>query len=485
MSVQHHRCWLTGNLTGMKPDPVIVSLLSLASTGADCTPCGQYAADTENTSPPVAMWEGPLVVEGEVTGDGRLINANSLRWPDLPAKLRYVAKDIGFHDGAQVVGHILTLERRDGGLIWGTGTFDLASAAGQEAYRQVDQELTNGVSVDLDDVSFEVRIAAEVFDDMQADDDTEPEPPETDDEGRVTVVRINSGDELIVTTDALLRSATLVAIPAFKDAKIRLTEAGQSLTMPAVTAPIVASGPALPPRDWFTDPQLTELTGVTVDGNRIFGHLAGWNTCHISHTSGGQCIQPPHSTDNYRWFRTGVVTTDGGDVAVGRVTLDTPHAGLTLSAASATAHYENTGSAVADVNVGEDMHGIWVAGALRPGLTDAQIQKLKASPLSGDWRPIGPAKVELVAALAVNVAGFPIPRPAGMVAGGRVRSLVAAGIVVEDDPGLVLTADDVRYLKSEQRAAAAKVEQAATARAAAVKSRVFAFALSRRVARVR
>jgi hypothetical protein len=34
-----------------------------------------------------------------------------------------------------------------------------------------------------------------------------------------------------------------------------------------------------------------------------------------------------------------------------------------------------------------------------------------------------------MAALSVNVQGFPVPRPQGLVAGGRMQSLVAAGMV--------------------------------------------------------
>ena len=73
------------------------------------------------------------------------------------------------------------------------------------------------------------------------------------------------------------------------------------------------------------------------------------------------------------------------------------------------AHYDNTGTAAADVCVGEDEHGIWLAGAVRPTATDEQIHMLRASAVSGDWRPLGRG-MELVAALAVNRPGFPITK---------------------------------------------------------------------------
>jgi hypothetical protein len=103
------------------------------------------------------------------------------------------------------------------------------------------------------------------------------------------------------------------------------------------------------------------------------------------------------------------------------------------------------------VAVGEDAHGIWVAGALRPDVTADKVRALRASPLSGDWRRIG-NNLELVAALAVNTPGFPIPRPSGLVASGHVQSLVASGMVpparvlAPGTPG-ALSMDDLRYLK--------------------------------------
>jgi hypothetical protein len=71
--------------------------------------------------------------------------------------------------------------------------------------------------------------------------------------------------------------------------------------------------------------------------------------------------------------------------------------------------------------------------------------------LSGDWRRIG-GNLELVAALAVNVPGFPVPRPRGLVASGSMQSLVAAGMLPPrkvkrpGTPG-ALSLDDLRYLK--------------------------------------
>jgi hypothetical protein len=84
------------------------------------------------------------------------------------------------------------------------------------------------------------------------------------------------------------------------------------------------------------------------------------------------------------------------------------------------------------VTVGEDDFGIWFAGALRTGVKPEQVRELRAGSLSGDWRYLG-GNLELVAALAVNVPGFPVPRvQAGLAASGVQTALVAAGIESRD-----------------------------------------------------
>jgi hypothetical protein len=186
------------------------------------------------------------------------------------------------------------------------------------------------------------------------------------------------------------------------------------------------------PAAWFSDPGLDGPTPITVtEDGRVYGHLATWGTCHIGIQD--TCVTAPPSQSQYGYFRTGVVLTDSGEVPVGSLTMDTGHAPLSARARAAAAHYDNTGAVVADVAAGEDAHGIWVAGALRPDLDAGQVARFRASALSGDWRNIQ-GHLELVGALAVNVPGFPIPRAAfASDATEGQTSLVAAGIV-EPDP---------------------------------------------------
>jgi hypothetical protein len=181
--------------------------------------------------------------------------------------------------------------------------------------------------------------------------------------------------------------------------------------------------PVAPPDEWFDNPQLDEPTPLTVDDSgRVHGHLATFDRAHIGLPGK---VHAPKSRSNYAYFKTGqLVTASGKKVNVGQLTLAGGHAPLNADASAAVAHYDNTASAVADLNVGEDRWGIWAAGAVRPEVTPSQLRALRASAPSGDWRPIN-GHLELVACCQVNVPGFPIVR--ARVASGAITSLVAAG----------------------------------------------------------
>lgn len=195
---------------------------------------------------------------------------------------------------------------------------------------------------------------------------------------------------------------------------------------PAPALSLVASA-AVEPAAWFKDPGLAGLTPLQItDDGRVFGHLAGWKSCHTAFQ--GMCVAPPHSASGYAYFMTGEVLTDEGPVPVGQITVGGGHANGTLRPRAALAHYDSTSAAVCDVAAGEDEHGIWLAGRVRPGVSEEQVTALRASSLSGDWREVTPgAEYELIAALGVNSPGFPVPRVG--INNGRQVSLVAAGAV--------------------------------------------------------
>lgn len=218
-------------------------------------------------------------------------------------------------------------------------------------------------------------------------------------------------------------------------AKIKQAATKLKLKLPDSWTAVAASGaPAMPPLEWFTDPQLDGPTPLHYDDQtgRIYGHIATWNSCHVGISR--RCTPPPRSASDYAHFATGAKRVMDGDtqrtVAVGHLTLSPSkaqggHANLAMTAKEAASHYDNTCFAAADVAAGEDAHGIWVAGLVKPDLSDADINDLLASSPSGDWRPVD-GNLEMVAVLHVNTPGYAVPR-ARVASGGEVLALTAAG----------------------------------------------------------
>lgn len=372
----------------------------------------------------------PLAVpEGVSSGDERSFEENSITIRDLPLPLMWQIKTGQGHDGSVVVGRIDSIERIANGVGNARGVFD-TGVYGREAERLVRGKFIRGVSVDLDKFSA-----------FQEEDEEEPEDITlgTDEKDKEKEKHGIKNKKLIID-GARLMGITIVPKPAFQECYITIEEEPTLSTaddfyvedgtyeamlddMDTELAAMAASAaPVIPPASWFENPYLNEPTPLTVsDDGRVFGHIAAWHVDHI----GRHNTKPPHSASKYAYFRTGVVRTDDGhDVRVGQLTLAGGHASLNASAQAAQKHYDDTASAVADITVGEDSHGIWCAGALRPDITPEQVRALRASAPSGDWRPIG-HRLELVAVCQVNVPGFPIAR--SLVAGGQIQALVAAG----------------------------------------------------------
>jgi hypothetical protein len=183
-----------------------------------------------------------------------------------------------------------------------------------------------------------------------------------------------------------------------------------------------------PPRHWFDNPELSAKTPLTITSDgRVFGHLAAWNECHRDFNK--SCVLAPRSKKNYEPFHLGTVfTAEGDSVRVGKIVMDTRHAGINLGYRAAAIHYDNTGDEVAVVRAGEDEFGIWVAGAVVPEADQRKVQKLRRSPISGDWRAVD-GHLELTAALAVNVPAFPV----FSMDGDDRLALVAAGTIYPED----------------------------------------------------
>jgi hypothetical protein len=235
---------------------------------------------------------------------------------------------------------------------------------------------------------------------------------------------------------------------------------------------IEASAPVRPPADWFTDPRLNEPTPLTVTADgRVFGHGALFNKCHAG--IGDTCVMAPRNVTGYKYFKNGqVLTADGKMVKIGKITMGTGHAGTGLRGIPAAAHYDNTGTQIALVNVGEDRHGIWLAGSVVPGATEEQIAELRRSPVSGDWRRME-GRLELVAALAVNTPGFPIV--ASLEGSDEVECIIAAGVLLADGTVVSEMTDDLEdnEVEAKLRAKVDALDEKITRMLAARRARTY------------
>ena len=210
--------------------------------------------------------------------------------------------------------------------------------------------------------------------------------------------------------------------------KLRIAFAGEATDMLLDTEALAASAGVRYRRDDFFVPEpdhYVDSWQIDEDG-RVSMHLAKWGECHIGYA--GNCVAPPPGIAEYARFHRLAVETDQGPLRVGKITMGTAkrpasHAAADpgLSASAVQAHYDNTGTLVAVVRCVDGMQGPWLSGHLVPWATREQAQQLAHHEVSGDWRgPTG--RLELVAALAVNVPGF-----MRSVAASGMEALVAAG----------------------------------------------------------
>lgn len=342
-------------------------------------------------------WSGVLARLGIPTGDGRIIAPGEGSSRDLPLPLMWQELSDDGHGGSRVVARIESLTIGDGMV---TATGSMLDSAPWAVIEQLEAGLL-GPSVDLDDIEY-------TMDDQ----------------------------ERIVITKWRIAGATLVAIPAFADVSVTLDPepvlpgdrvVDDRASMPWDDLERVlgsAASPPLPPLDWFRQPDLPELTPLTVsDTGRVFGHIAGWGTCHIGLPG---CVTPPRSQSGYSYFHVAEQATQEGTVLpVGTLVAGPRHADPQAAFQAAQSHYDVPGAAVARVMAGEDEHGIWVAGWMLPGATPQAVDIFRSSPVSGDWRRIG-GSLEMIAVCSVNAPGFPVPRARVAFSNGHQRTLIGS-----------------------------------------------------------
>lgn len=357
-----------------------------------------------------------LAMENVRTDEGplhRRFDAGAFTWRELPLTLRAIREDFGGHGGAFPIGRIDTIERT-GDAIVATGVLDdegqgADSDQRRDVIRMIENGTMNGVSVDPGALEVEETCVA------------------TDDDGWCTDVEMNF-------VAYQIGAATVVPVPALEGTLIELVADAPARTVESTLNPqaaaIVASGSGrvAPPADWFDDPELEALTrhSVITEDGRIFGHLAGWEDCHISFPD--RCQRPWDSPTDFAYFQTCSIVTTDGERRVGPIAANGGHASTQGPGAAdwraAQAVYDDPATCVAYVAMGRDAFGIWYAGAIRPEATEEQVAMIQTHQLSGDWRRIG-GEMEVVGACAVNVPGF--VRTLALTASGEPLAAVIAG----------------------------------------------------------
>ena len=390
---------------------------------------------------PAAIWEGPLALVGAPTDDKRFLMEADHR--ELPLSLMAQIETADGHDGARLaarIDEIWTVDTKDDQgrtvtQIWGRGPFD-SSEYGQEIARLVEEEFLTGVSIDF--------AAKESF-------LLDPETYDVIDAEEMGLEDLLDGDYLTGLKGTIM-GATLVPFPAFAETRVSVVTASagrvirdhdEVLTVRERFQALVATaGPVKPPYDWFKDPYLTGLTPLTITKEgRVYGHLADWDGCHTGFQ--GVCVPPFRSMSDYAFFNVGEIETAEGElVPCGKLmfSMDGGKHATTddyLGYEEVMQHYDDATKVGAFVRAGADKFGTWLAGSLRPGLSEEEIQHLRTHPPSGDWRPIKNGPSDLVAAFSVPVPGFPIARGRALVAsaGGEITAIISGPLELDEEMG--------------------------------------------------
>lgn len=402
-------------------------------------------------------WSGIIAPLDTRTGDGRKFAAGSIRWDTdaFPLPLKF-DPDEGDHS-AMTVGQVDRVWI-DGDVIRARGVLhtDTTDPTTTEAVSRViellEGDVAIGPSVELDDTSVEVRMTKErwdaareaeaaFLDALESDEPFTPPEPDRSEDGDVIIDRWSTSDITEVIVDGRLRAVALVTTPAFAEARIELDAADVALAA-AITAglsafanPQFGASGADDSRLVFQSARTPDETDgwgcpmtITDDG-RIFGHATMRTRCHSGFAD--RCIPPPgHGVDDLAHFLVGDATGTG--LPTGAITLHTTHGVNEDGTLKSHDHLANTGVAVADVTAGWDMHGLWFAGRLRPGVTDRELAELRGSAPSGEWHVIGGTQ-RLVGILAVNSPGFLVDRIPALAASAGPGVVLTAGATCCED----------------------------------------------------
>jgi hypothetical protein len=435
--------------------------------------------------------DGTAAIEGKLSDDSslapRIIMPDALSWPEMPRPFMAQTVTAEAHEGAEVAGRIDEFARKRG-----KGKMQNIDFAG---------ELTTPFGIDEIAPMIEDKTMRYVSADLAAsewaivDRKTFAVVPQEE----LDIDALQNGAYALGCLSAKIKAVTLVPTQAIEGASVALTASadaggfgwerftdddGDEIVRCLFTADTLSvAGQALtaaaddwaPPRDWFDTPELPGKYPLSVSPEgRVYGHLATWDSCHVSFLP--SCVPPPKSPSNYAYFHVSELDTEEGDtITVGKLMFsptDGGHADRSLSAQKASQYYDRTGMAAAFLRVSDGAHGIWAAGSLNPKLSreqrDDMRRELRLNPPSGDWRPIN-GQYELICGLAVAVPGFPTPRATITVTASAEglaleEAIIASSGAFEPDPQALYAAerlglaDDEALAERSMRALAARAE---------------------------
>jgi hypothetical protein len=376
-----------------------------------------------------------LVRLDEETGDNRLLRSSGAGTRDLPRTVYGGFAEGDGHGDNVVIGRLDAIEfDPDNHTATGWGWL-LDDDNGRTAARYISTGAMSGNSIHMAEIELTIE--------WKSDDPDDPDFLEY----TLTFEKWN------------VASTTMLGIPAFKESKFEWSDelvaslyAGEEpleihggfevtcdLKMPEMNRELTASAEPRPPTLYFLRAEGHDPVPMTVgemDGDGwvpVFGNLARWNVCHDGFAD--RCVVAPYSPDGYAGFNARSVLSSAGPVGTGPIFFQGGHPDRPIGDGDPYKAYGGIENAWADVRVTPGVHGPWVAGVVRPGMTSSVIYAARASSISGHWAPDG----RLLAIVSVNVPGNEVPRTNKIWTDedGEVLELVASFV-----PDCATPADD-------------------------------------------
>ena len=441
---------------GPRPQVVVVDALTAAAapSGAPVTGVGEETP-TSYSGPPVQPGEhvwALMHTEGESTGFRTYTNLTTRATPFAFHWQRESAAH-GSVPMAVQVGNVVRVERV-GSQLWGFVTLDLGSYDGAEYARRAVGGFDRWVSIGLDETPTTTTV-------VWPEEEDDPENPLYLPGAPMPTEEVMVEPEQVIIDGGRVGELTAVSVPAQADAVSGPTQElidlmpGATTTVPVLAASaaklpaqpraacdcggtcghcgpptaadlveaITAAShsiaiPDLPPAEWYSEPDDVPLAGAfnITDAGRIYGLLAPLGTSHRAWAANGSRMEAPFGNVDYSRFMGSWALTASGQVPAGPITMDCGHAGrLRANHDVAPAHYDNACSIIGACAVGESrrLGGVWMAGALLPGVSPEQVARALACRASGDWQPHPDRKgwTELVACLLVPSPAFGSAHP--------------------------------------------------------------------------